>query len=427
MEKYLLEDIDSTLHTTAEILKKSIQEKFTPIDFFFGDLETITPKNINVAILSREGKLLYKNHKDFKVSFQDDELKKIFNYKIILKTYKENRVIISPYKFYGKDHFLVVARDISKLKDTRNKIIIFFNIILTIIFFVFISSSNLAIKKVLKAIKNVGNVAQKIEKDNFEYRIKEKYNTKEIDEVIDIFNSMLDRVELSFNRIKQFTSDVSHELKTPITSIKNTIEVELIATRSPEEYKEAFIHILEEINWLVNIINDLLLMTRMESGVSILNIEPFNVKDMLLDVVELMEFFAEENEINIITSDINPIEYKGDLNKLKRASINLISNAIKYNKKGGYLKLSCFEDKNNVYIIFEDNGIGIKSENINKIFERFYRENTVRTTKKSGTGLGLSIVDFVIKMHKGFIEINSIEGKGSTFKITLPHNIENLI
>lgn len=375
---------------------------------------------MDVAILSREGVVLYKNNKTFKVTFQDDELKKILNLKIIIKTFNDSRVVIYPYKFFGKDHFLVVAKDIRQLKDTRNKIIFVFTFIMLLLFFTFISSFTIGINKVLTAIKKISSVAQKIEKDNFQHRIEEKYNTKEIDEMIDIFNNMLDRMEGSFIRIKQFTSDVSHELKTPITSIKNTIEVELIETRSPEEYKEAFINILEEVNWLVNIINDLLLMTRMESGSSNLNIESFDIKSMLEDVIELMDFLAEESEVLIIKENLESINYNGDLNKLKRVAINLISNGIKYNKKGGIVDISTSQDKTNVYIKIKDTGIGIKQENINKIFERFYRENVVRTTKKSGTGLGLAIVDFVIKLHKGEITIESTEGEGTVFLVKLP-------
>ncbi len=375
---------------------------------------------MDVAILSREGVVLYKNNKTFKVTFQDDELKKILNLKIIIKTFNDSRVVIYPYKFFGKDHFLVVAKDIRQLKDTRNKIIFVFTFIMLLLFFTFISSFTIGINKVLTAIKKISSVAQKIEKDNFQHRIEEKYNTKEIDEMIDIFNNMLDRMEGSFIRIKQFTSDVSHELKTPITSIKNTIEVELIETRSPEEYKEAFINILEEVNWLVNIINDLLLMTRMESGSSNLNIESFDIKSMLEDVIELMDFLAEESEVLIIKENLESINYNGDLNKLKRVAINLISNGIKYNKKGGIVDISTFQDKTNVYIKIKDTGIGIKQENINKIFERFYRENVVRTTKKSGTGLGLAIVDFIIKLHKGEITIESTEGEGTVFLVKLP-------
>lgn len=367
---------------------------------------------------------LYQNNPNFKVKFQYEDLKKMFNFKVVIKNYGNSRVIVYPYKFYGKDHFLVIARDIKNLRGNINKIIIFFNLIMILLFFVYIYSSNFVIKKVLKAIKNVGDVAQKIEKDNLEYRILETYNTKEIDDVIKLFNSMLDRVELSFSRIKQFTSDVSHELKTPITSIKNTIEVELIETRSAEEYKEAFINVLEEVNWLVNIVNDLLLMTKMESDSSILNIEEFDIKDIILDVTELIEFFADENEITIDSTNVNSIKYNGDLSKLKRAIINLASNGIKYNKKGGFLKIEAFSDSDNIHIIFTDNGVGIKKENIDKIFERFYRENEVRTTKKSGTGLGLAIVDYIIKAHKGYITIQSIEGEGSVFQIILPKNTE---
>ncbi len=403
-------------------MKNSIQEKFTPIDLFFGELEGITPKNLNVAVLNREGRPLYVNNPDFKVAFENEELKTIFNLKVILKTYNNSRVIIYPYKFYGRDYFLIVAKEIGSLKDTLNKIILLFTIIMITLFVIFISSSNFAIQRVLSAVNKVGNVAQKIEKDNFQYRIEEKYNTKEIDEMIDIFNNMLDRMESSFTRIKQFTSDVSHELKTPITSIKNTIEVELIETRSSEEYKEALIDILEEVNWLVNIINDLLLMTRMESGKANLSVENFDIKNMLEDVLELMDFFAEENEIKLVGDNIESIVYQGDINKLKRVAINLISNGIKYNKKGGFVEVSSYQDDYNVYIKIEDNGIGIKADNVGKIFERFYRENVVRTTKKSGTGLGLAIAEFVVKLHKGKILIESNEGIGTSFTVVLPKN-----
>ncbi|BDU50211.1 HAMP domain-containing sensor histidine kinase [Haliovirga abyssi] len=422
LKKYTFSDVDSNLKTTSQIIKNSIQKKFTPFDFYFGDIKDLIPKDISVAIVDENGAILYKNNNKLKIKFSKEDLSKIFNYKLIYKDLNDYRIIINPYKFYGRINFLILGKNTKRLTELNRNIIFLFFIIMFFIAVLLIILTTDTINRILKSIQNITKVAEKVENNSLQYRIENRYNTKEIDELVKTLNNMLDRIEDGFLKVKQFTSDVSHELKTPISSIKNMLEVELLETRTAKEYKEVIIKTLEQINWLSNIVNDLLLMTRIESGKESLNIEKFNLSNVIIELIELMEGIAEEKEVTILFEGEKNIFIEADNNKLKRVILNMMSNGIKYNKKNGELKIEIKELENNIEIIFGDTGIGMKKENLNKIFERFYREDKVRTIRKSGTGLGLSIVKFIIEKHKGKIEVESIEGFGSKFRIILPKN-----
>jgi heavy metal sensor kinase len=283
-------------------------------------------------------------------------------------------------------------------------------------------ASGLIVNGILQAIKVISDSTKQIEKNNLKYRINNLYNTPEIDELILTLNEMLDRIESGFEKISQFSSDVSHELKTPLASIKGMIEVELSNNRTIEDYKETMIRVLEECNWLISIINDLLLLTRIEAEKEERRFKKINITKLIGEICELLSLIAEENSVKIIFKEEKAIYINGDSDKLKRMILNLISNAVKYNKHDGFIKIRIKENSDIVIIEVEDSGIGIKKENIEKVFERFYREDKIRTTKKSGSGLGLSIADTIVKFHNGKIIIESEEGEATIIKVELPKN-----
>lgn len=422
LNKSFLNDIDSSLHTSCEILKNSIQTKVSPADFYFfkTEVEEIFPKELFIEIVDEDGIVIYKNKTmDNKAIFNKDELKKIFEYKEVYKSLGNQRIILYPFDFYGRLNILVVGKPVAELLRTIDRAIIFLFIVMLIAFAISMMSSFFIMSKMLNALKNITSIARKTEKDSLHHRISQKYNTPEIDMLIETLNEMFERIENGFARISQFTSDASHELKTPIASIKSMIEVELTQTRSADEYKEVLINILEEIDWLFNIINDLLLMTSYESGKDTLYLEQVNIKEIIEDVVELMEAFAEENDVRLITENLSASTINCDKNKIKRVIFNLISNAIKYNKKYGTVTISINDTNEFAVITIKDTGIGIKQENISRVFERFYREDKIRTTKKSGTGLGLSLVEFIVGLHDGVINISSIENVGTSVEVKL--------
>ncbi|MCK5779410.1 MAG: hypothetical protein KAH04_00195, partial [Psychrilyobacter sp.] len=224
-------------------------------------------------------------------------------------------------------------------------------------------------KSVLVGIDEITNSANQIKGKNLEKRININCENKSIKNLIITLNSMLDRVEDSFIKINEFTGDVSHELKTPLMSIKTLIEVELVNERTKEEYQEDLIKILEEINWLDNIIQKLLVFNRNPSTI-VDYFKPVKIENMVTELYEFMELLAVEKNIKL-SCEIKDtqVEILGDEALLRDIFYNLMSNAIKYNKNNGSVTVSVVDEADRIGIKIKDTGIGIKKENIKKITE----------------------------------------------------------
>lgn len=423
INKNITIDVDEALNTSAEILEKSIHNNFFSSNYYFFEKELgeLIPKDLSAEIVDKNGVAVYQK-KEFSVNLSADDWHKIHLNRKIYKTIENERILLYPFDFYGKKNVIILGNNIGHLQKILKKTTTIFFLIMFFILGMFVLASGVIVDRILKAIKVISDSTKRIEKNNLKYRINNLYNTPEIDELISTLNEMLDRIESGFEKISQFSSDVSHELKTPLASIKGMIEVELSNNRTIEDYKETMIRVLEECNWLISIINDLLLLTRIEAEKEERRFKKVNITKLIGEICELLSLIAEENSVNIIFKEEKAVYITGDSDKLKRMILNLISNAVKYNKQEGLINISIKEESDAVIIEIEDNGIGIKKENIEKVFERFYREDKIRTTKKSGSGLGLSIADTIVKFHNGKIVIESSEGEGTTIKVELPKN-----
>lgn len=221
---------------------------------------------------------------------------------------------------------------------------------------------------------------------------------------------------------KDFAANVSHELKTPLTSIQGFIETlkENDDNISPEMRKR-FLNIIDsESSRLKILINDILLLSSIEGGKDIKK-EWINIEDINEEIFALLKCKKNENEIKLFVEYLNENEMFYTYSQyFKELLINLISNGIKYNKPGGYVKVTYYDDRSFLYISVEDNGIGIAEEDMHRIFERFYRVSKSRNKEIEGTGLGLAIIKHIIISLNGKIEVESKLGEGSKFTVKLP-------
>lgn len=220
---------------------------------------------------------------------------------------------------------------------------------------------------------------------------------------------------------KDFVSNVSHELKTPITSIKGFSETLLDGAMEDQETLEAFLNIiLKESDRLQSLIYDLLELSRIENEGFRLSIQSFNLIHSLEEVITLMTGKAEEKEIKLIfMPPKNEVILEGDVYRLKQVFINIISNALIYTSSGGSVTMEVEETPQKVKVQIKDTGMGIEKAEIPRIFERFYRVNKARDRISGGTGLGLAIVKHILEVHKGKVTVDSEVGKGTTFTIEL--------
>ncbi|MEK4147040.1 ATP-binding protein [Robertmurraya sp. FSL W8-0741] len=220
---------------------------------------------------------------------------------------------------------------------------------------------------------------------------------------------------------KDFVANVSHELKTPITSIKGFTETLLDGAKEDKDALEHFLKIiLEESDRLQSLILDLLELSKIEQQGYTLSIREVNINQLLEEMLPIVNQKAEEKEIKIILQPLQKnITIDGDYYRLKQIFINLISNAIAYSLQGGRVTVSIKEGKNTIAVSISDTGIGIAKEEIPRIFERFYRVDKARSRNSGGTGLGLAIVKHLVEAHKGKISVESALSKGTTFIIEL--------
>jgi signal transduction histidine kinase len=275
-----------------------------------------------------------------------------------------------------------------------------------------------------KALKPISDVVKKVEDisiTSLNLRVPEGNGTDEIGRLAKTFNKMLERLETSFGTQKSFIANASHELRTPLTSINGQIEVLMMKDRTTEEYKNTLGSVLEDIKSLIDLSNRLILIARTSSEGSSGYNNIISIDEIIWQALEEMKRFNPSYNINISldnsVTDSEKITVAGDEYLLKTAVSNLIENACKYSSDHSVLIGVGREDKY-VKVIFEDKGIGIPQEDIQKILEPFYRgTNTVAIP---GTGIGLSLVNQIVKNHNGTINITSKLGEGTRITLLLP-------
>lgn len=237
------------------------------------------------------------------------------------------------------------------------------------------------------------------------------------------FNRIINRYKELENSRQEFVSNVSHELKTPITSMKILADSLLTQENVPAEIYADFMNdIVHEIDRENQIINDLLTLVKMDKTRADLNIAPTNINEMLEVLLKRISPIAEKRNITIRLETMRQVTAEVDEIKLSLACNNIIENAVKYNHDGGKVDVSLNGDHKFFYIRVKDTGVGIPEDCQEQIFERFYRVDKARSRETGGTGLGLAISRNVILLHKGSIRVHSKEGEGATFIIRIPLN-----
>ena len=243
----------------------------------------------------------------------------------------------------------------------------------------------------------------------------------ETEQIIGAFNNMLARVRALDNSRNEFVSNVSHELKTPLTSMKVLADSLNGMDNVPIElYQEFMSDITQEIDRENNIITSLLAMVRMDKKAAVMNIEKLEIGELLERVIKRLKPIADKRGIELIMEKYKPVVADADEMKLSLAFSNLIENAIKYNVDNGWVKIMLRSDTKYFYVTVEDGGLGIPEDQIDHIFERFYRGDKSHSTTIEGTGLGLAITRSAITLHRGIIKVKSEVDVGTKFMVRIP-------
>ena len=237
----------------------------------------------------------------------------------------------------------------------------------------------------------------------------------EIHRLAHTFNDMFERLEKSFEQEKQFTSDVSHELRTPLSVIISQSDY----AREDEEYREKALEVINrEAKRMSGLVSRLLTLARSDSGRLDPGSESVDLSEMCRMVAGQQEYAAEEKDIGIVTDIEDGISVRGDEAMLIRVLLNLVDNAIKYGRTGGYVRIALERRGDEAVMSVADDGEGISEKDLARIWERFYRVDPSRS--EEGSGLGLSMVEALVKAHGGRVEAESVPGEGSCFRVYLP-------
>ncbi|MBR7173563.1 MAG: HAMP domain-containing protein, partial [Clostridia bacterium] len=271
-------------------------------------------------------------------------------------------------------------------------------------------------------ITDLSRTMRRMGEGDLSVRVPEK-GSGELRQLAENYNTMATQLEKMDQSRNQFVSNASHELKTPLATMKIMLETIIYQPEMPEELRAEFMQDMNhEIDRLTGIITDLLTLTKMDNRQDALKTEDVDMTALTEEILRLLRPVAERRR-QTLESRVTPgIIMTGDRTKLNQILYNLIDNAMKYTQDGGTVRVTLDEAGENLIWRVKDNGIGIPKADQEHIFDRFYRVDKARSRETGGTGLGLSIVRQLVKMHGGNISVASEPGQGSCFTVTLPRN-----
>lgn len=311
------------------------------------------------------------------------------------------------------------TKGLHQIADSVRQRVFVVLVVLTIVVVIFAVMYSLLLTRPLKLVTDsiqeitLGDMNVKLDMKGF----------SEISSISDSCNQMIDVIQKQEISRQEFVSNVSHELKTPLASIKVLSDSLLSQEGMPEElYREFLVDITDEIERMTKIINDLLSMVKMDKNSVSMDVENQSINDLLERVLKRLRPIAGERNIELIYESYRPVMADVDKIKLSIALSNLVENAIKYNYDDGSVRVTLNADHKFFYVTVQDSGVGIPENVQDNVFERFYRVDKARSRETGGTGLGLAISRSAVLLHRGSIKLYSKEKEGTTFTVRIPLN-----
>ena len=329
------------------------------------------------------------------------------------------RVFAAPYVVGGLPIVLRVVRSEEPLRHALGELLMVLGLGLPLTLGLTAVGGYWLAGRALAPVGRMADRARTITADRLEDRLPVEDAEDELGQLALVFNETLARLERSFSELRRFTADASHELRTPLTAIRSVGEVGLRARRDEGAYREIIGSMLEETDRLAQLVDSLLLLCRADGGPAALRRERIDVGRLAQEVAAQLEVLAEEKRQSLTTEVLRPITVEADRVVLRLALINLLDNAIKHSPGGAQIRLVVGERAGTPMVEVVDTGPGIAPEHREAIFQRFYRIDLARSREAGGAGLGLCIARWAVEVQGGHIELDSDQGKGSTFRIVL--------
>ena len=331
---------------------------------------------------------------------------------------------VVPIEVKGETELVTIAASLVAVEETERRLLLTLLLAVPIAILIALAGGTFLAQRAIEPVDRIAATAQQITAQNLNERINLPRGDVEIQRLAESFNQMITRLELSFNRIRQFTADASHELRTPLTILKGETQLALDNQLNPDEYRQVFQSRLEELERMARIVDDLLVLSHADSEAARLDLQIVDLSDLVIETCEQLRPYADAGHLNLIVEKIEPLETRGDGLRLRQMFRNVLENAIKYTHEGGEVRvLLRAKGDDQCQLAIADTGIGIPAPDLPRIFDRFYRVDKARSRERGGSGLGLSIVKWVVEAHSGTIAIESEVGQGTRVTIVLPSTI----
>lgn len=278
----------------------------------------------------------------------------------------------------------------------------------------------LLLGRALRPVDQIVRSAERITLQNLSQRLPVTETGDEVERLSLALNRMIQRLDEAFQLASRFTADASHELRTPLTIMRGELEALLKEERLTDDQTHQVASVLEETERLTQIVEGLLLMSRLETGESQMSKDPVDLANLVSTTTEQMTPLAEDKSVSLVCEAGQDVMVEANEVRLKQVVVNLLDNAIKYTPEGGKIIVRVTGEPSWAVLEVRDNGIGISHAALPHVFERFYRSEQIQARKARGTGLGLSMVLTIVEAHAGKVEVESRENEGATFRVRLP-------
>jgi heavy metal sensor kinase len=331
------------------------------------------------------------------------------------------------YRGAGDSRYVVeVGVSTARTEETVRQVLLMLAIGLPIAVCVAVAGGFVLVRRALKPVDNLSQKAAAITQHSLSERLPVVRTGDELERLSVSLNLMISRLEDAINSSKQFVADASHELRTPLAVLRGELENLAQDAQLKPQTRETLGSALEEVDRLAEIVEGLLALSRLDSGEAQAEWVRFDLAALVATTADQMSLLAEDKHITVICDSSERVMIEGDQARLKQVVVNLLDNAIKYTPNGGRIKLKIAQEEGNAVLDVADDGIGIPPEALPHVFKRFFRVDGSRSRDQGGAGLGLSIVKSICDAHGARVEVSSIPGQGSRFRIRQPLAAEPL-
>ena len=432
----LYKGVDNKIKTMAEIGVSSVRSplgggaNISDLDRIMTERFGIRPLGRFIQILDESGRVGGRstNLRNVKIPVSIQTLQAASKGKTTFETVQITskdslRLVTMPIMKNGRMASIVqVGSSLEGVEDALHQLLIILLIAVPAALLIASAGGLFLANKVLRPVDEITQIARQIGSGDLSQRIRIKRVNDELGRLAATFDEMIAKLEESFHRVKRFTADASHELKTPLTILRGEIEVGLKKKRALAEYQRILNSNLEETNRMSRIIDDLLTLSRADMGELSMEREKVELSSLAREVWDDLQIMAQEKGIQLQFMGDGFTRVEGDPLFLRQLILNLTENGLKYTPAGGIVELQVKGDQDEgvARIWVSDTGVGIAQKDLKRVFDRFFRVDKARSRETGGTGLGLSISQWIAQAHEGQINVKSKVGKGSTFTVTLP-------